>query len=177
MMLTWRSWRHRGCTSAPSHATRHERRDGAALPPPQLTSLEQAPPQACAGWRWHCCILHLGTLLLECGLPSNPLCVAPAHILADVTAGGVIPGLVGGEALLPAAATSAAVEADSGLWLAQLQSGKLPRVCAPGMQCGAFGGWTADVGQVLQEQRALQREMEQGSGATQAALMSQSCSE
>ena len=39
------------------------------------------------------------------------------------------------------AATKAAEEAASGSWLKQLESGKLPRIAAPGLTQGWFGPW------------------------------------
>lgn len=39
------------------------------------------------------------------------------------------------------AATKAAEEAASGTWLKELESGKLPRITAPGLTQGWFGPW------------------------------------
>ena len=39
------------------------------------------------------------------------------------------------------AAMAAAEEAASGAWLAELQSGRLPKALAPGMPHGVFGAW------------------------------------
>ncbi len=39
------------------------------------------------------------------------------------------------------AATAAALEAASGAWLKELQSGHLPKTLAPGMPHGVFGPW------------------------------------
>ena len=49
----------------------------------------------------------------------------------------------GGEALeaMSTAATEAAKEAASGAWLAEFESGALPRVAAPGLPHGLFGAW------------------------------------
>ena len=39
------------------------------------------------------------------------------------------------------AATEAAKEAATGAWLAEFESGALPRVAAPGLPHGLFGAW------------------------------------
>ena len=39
------------------------------------------------------------------------------------------------------AATEAAQEAATGAWLAEFESGALPRVAAPGLPHGLFGAW------------------------------------
>lgn len=49
----------------------------------------------------------------------------------------------GGEemAAVSNAASLAAAEAATGSWFQELQSGKLPKVLAPGMPYGVFGPW------------------------------------
>ncbi|GIM01350.1 hypothetical protein Vretimale_6106 [Volvox reticuliferus] len=66
-----------------------------------------------------------------------------------------LPYMPGGGVAVPGPSGPAAAEAASGLWLAQLELGLerpmgLPRVSAPGLSGGLFGGWAAD-GQVVPE--------------------------
>lgn len=66
-------------------------------------------------------------------------------------------GAAGGEAFDPAgnpAAAAAAAEASSGLWLAELESGALPPVAAPGLERGLFGAWAAAGGEAVAAVRA-----------------------
>ena len=53
--------------------------------------------------------------------------------------------LPGGEAIQAASttATRAAEEAATGLWVRELDSKQLPKVLAPGIPHGVFGGWAA----------------------------------
>lgn len=59
-------------------------------------------------------------------------------------------------------APAAAAEAATGLWLAQLETGRLPRVAAPGLGSGMFGAWQRGDAEVHAEQAALQADLASG---------------
>jgi len=84
---------------------------------------------------------HDQTLLCLLGGMGFPF--IPWQVSKLCRSGPMLATRAGGEALeaMSTAATEAAKEAATGAWLAEFESGALPRVAAPGLPHGLFGAW------------------------------------